>query len=144
MTNSETAEKSIKALNDRDYDAFFALATEDHERINPDGTVSRGRAPQQAVLEDQHRGAPDAHYELIHLVDGGDSVAMVVKFSGTQTGTWNLPSGQVIPPSGKHFEVVGVNILHLQGGKVHRSRLVTDRMGLMQQLGAMPQPAGVA
>ncbi|HZU76247.1 MAG TPA: ester cyclase, partial [Dehalococcoidia bacterium] len=48
-----------------------------------------------------------------------------------------------IPPTGKPVEVGGIAIDRFAAGKLVESWLVYDRLGLLQQLGAVPAGAPV-
>ena len=45
-----------------------------------------------------------------------------------------------IPASGKQVAISGINIFRISGGKIVEHWVNYDAMGLMQQIGAMPEP----
>jgi SnoaL-like polyketide cyclase len=45
-----------------------------------------------------------------------------------------------IPPTGKRIEVAGISIDRLAGGKSVESWTNYDALGMMQQLGTIPEP----
>ena len=45
-----------------------------------------------------------------------------------------------IPSSGKHFTIPVIDIMRFGDGKVLEHWSVIDRLGMMQQLGAVPMP----
>jgi predicted ester cyclase len=47
-----------------------------------------------------------------------------------------------IPPNGKLSEITGISIHRIVDGKLVEHRANADLMGFMQQLGALPTPAG--
>jgi predicted ester cyclase len=46
-----------------------------------------------------------------------------------------------IPPTGKHFAMEQINITQVVNGKAVEHWGVRDDLGMMQQLGVIPQPA---
>ncbi|MBV9280595.1 MAG: ester cyclase, partial [Chloroflexi bacterium] len=48
-----------------------------------------------------------------------------------------------IPATGKKVEVAQIDIWRLDGGKIVEHWGQDDRLGMLQQLGAVPQPEGV-
>jgi predicted ester cyclase len=46
-----------------------------------------------------------------------------------------------VPASGKSFEIQSIDIIRLEDGKCAEHWGVTDKVALMQQIGAVPAPA---
>jgi steroid delta-isomerase-like uncharacterized protein len=67
------------------------------------------------------------------LVDGELEAARVV-VTGTHKGEF-----LGVPPTDKAVEIEGIDIIRVEDGKVAEHWGVTDTMGLMQQLGALPE-----
>ncbi len=51
---------------------------------------------------------------------------------------------QGIPATGKRVTVAGADVFRCQDGKIVEHWVFDDIMGLMQQLGAIPQPQGAS
>ncbi len=47
---------------------------------------------------------------------------------------------QGIPPTGTAITLSGATVHHLSAGRIAKTWLVFDRLDLLQQLGAAPQP----
>jgi len=45
-----------------------------------------------------------------------------------------------IAPSGKEVELTGISFYRIEGGKITESWTVEDELGLMRQIGAIPEP----
>ena len=56
----------------------------------------------------------------------------------THTGPLVSPSGQSIPPTGKHAATHGSNTFEVKNGKVASTRVYWDMVELLGQLGLMP------
>jgi predicted ester cyclase len=78
---------------------------------------------------------PDLRIEIAELSAAGDTVAFRWLGRGTHSGPL---AG--LAPTGRAVEFEGLIVDHLQGGKVVRRWEQYDRLGLLQQLGAVPGP----
>ena len=79
---------------------------------------------------------PDAHYVAEDMIAEGDKVVTRYTFRGTHQGEY-----MGIPPTGKQVSVTGMEIDRIEDDKVVESWFSQDMLGLMQQLGAIPQMA---
>jgi steroid delta-isomerase-like uncharacterized protein len=78
---------------------------------------------------------PDIHFTIEDQIAGGDRVVTRWTADATHTGEY-----QGIPPSGKQFRLMGIDIDRLANGKVVECWPIADELGLLQQLGAVPTP----
>jgi steroid delta-isomerase-like uncharacterized protein len=85
------------------------------------------------VVVSLRRGFPDVRFTVEDLIAEGDRVAVRWTWRGTHTGRF-----QVFPPSGKRVTNTGTAIYQLNGGKIIHSWLDTDRLGVLQQIGFIP------
>ena len=76
---------------------------------------------------------PDLHYTVEDMIAEGDKVAFRMTMRGTQQGAFGS-----IPPTGKQVEVLTINIVRIEGGKIAEEWGIDDRLGMMQQLGLVP------
>jgi steroid delta-isomerase-like uncharacterized protein len=79
---------------------------------------------------------PDWHSTPEELVAEGDKVVERWTGRGTHRGEF-----QGIAPTGRRVEVPGVVFYRIAGGKIVEFRGSFDALGMLQQLGAMPQVA---
>lgn len=79
---------------------------------------------------------PDLHMEMEDVLAEGDKVVCRYTLSGTHKGELFG-----IPASGKQVAVEGIGIVRFQDGKLVEFWGVSDMLGLMQQVGAIPTPA---
>jgi ketosteroid isomerase-like protein len=61
-------------------------------------------------------------------------------FSGTHTGVFHTPDGD-IPPTGRPVKAPYVNVLSFRDGMFVAGDLMFDRLALLEQLGLVPEPA---
>ena len=78
---------------------------------------------------------PDLRLTVEDVVSEGEKVAARVAFRGTNRGEF-----QGIPPTGKEVDFTGIAIYRIEGGKIAESWAESDQLGLMRQLGAIPEP----
>ena len=82
---------------------------------------------------------PDLHFAIDQQVASGNSVVSHWRCTGTHRAEL-----MGIAATGKHMEVEGISIFHLQDGKIRHQTTIWDALGLMRQLGAMPGPQPAA
>ena len=81
---------------------------------------------------------PDWHTTIEDLVAEGDKVVMRGVASGTHRGAF-----MGIQPTGKRVMVPGIHIMRIADGKIVEHWAQGDYLGMMQQLGGIPQPEQV-
>ena len=78
---------------------------------------------------------PDGHYAIEDVVAEEDRVVARTAFNGTHQGEM-----QGIPATGKTVSMPSITIFRLDNGKIAEGWLISDNLGMMQQLGVMPAP----
>jgi steroid delta-isomerase-like uncharacterized protein len=78
---------------------------------------------------------PDFHLTLEDTIAEGDKVVNRWSFRGTHRGEFNG-----VPPTGREVTTSGIDIWRIEGGKIVENRQEVDNLGLLRQLGAIPQP----
>jgi steroid delta-isomerase-like uncharacterized protein len=78
---------------------------------------------------------PDIRLTVEDIFSVGDKVAARVAFHGTHRGEF-----QGIAPTGKEVDFSSIEINRVADGKVEEHWVELDLVGLMQQLGALPEP----
>lgn len=77
---------------------------------------------------------PDVTATIEDIIAEGDRVAVRMTMRGTQKGEF-----RGIPPTGKTAVMTEMSIYRISEGKIAEGWDLSDRLGLMQQLGAIPQ-----
>jgi SnoaL-like polyketide cyclase len=77
-----------------------------------------------------------AHIKVDDQIQDGDRVATRWTGRGTHTGELNG-----IAPTGKEVTVTGLTISRLEGDKIVEEWIIWDTLGMLVQLGAVPEPA---
>ena len=78
---------------------------------------------------------PDYKDTVEDLFAEGDKVVVRWTFRGTHTGEF-----QGVPPTQKQVTTTGISIFRVVGGKITDDWTTVDRLGLLQQIGAIPAP----
>jgi steroid delta-isomerase-like uncharacterized protein len=77
---------------------------------------------------------PDSYFTVEDMIAEGDKVATRKTFHGTHQGEF-----MGIPPTGQQVSIGVIDIVRVYDGKVVEHWSMGDNLGLMQQLGVIPQ-----
>jgi predicted ester cyclase len=97
----------------------------------PDGT--RGPGAFAANVTALRAGFPDVRFTIEDVVAAGNRVAVRWTWTGTHTGDF-----RGFAPTGKAVHDTGLVLYTFEGGKVAAAVVETDRLGVLQQIGAIP------
>jgi predicted ester cyclase len=90
------------------------------------------------MLEGWMAACPDIKFEVTLEVADEEYVVSHWVGSGTHTGPMHTPSGAVIEPTGKRFQLVGSTTMEIEDGKHRRAWSFFDQASMLAQLGLMP------
>ncbi len=140
------SEQDNKAIARRVYDEVWTKGDLDviDELIDPDfvnydpnsetGQV-RGVAAFKQSFAELRNAFPDLRLTIEDQIAEGDKVAYRWKASGTHEGGL-----MGIPPTGNRMTITGTAIARISGGKIEEGWQNFDALGMMQQLGVIPEP----
>ena len=141
MANIEDiVKRGNEAFNSRDIDGLIDLYASDAEFKGPGKMVFKGKDQIRKFTEGWIQGFPDCKIRSVNTIATGNTVVDEGIFTGTHTGVFPTPMGD-IPPTGKKVEGEYVDVFEFAGDKVISDRLMFDRLQLMEQLGLAPAPA---
>jgi predicted ester cyclase len=134
MSPTEANKAAVRRL----YEACINLDQSDGyaELIAPDlaqADGSRGPAAFAANVDALRAGFPDIRFTIEDLVAEGDRVAVRWTKTGTHTGTFRGLSA-----TGRAVRTTGIVIYRFTNGRAVAASLETDRLGALQQIGAIP------
>ncbi len=86
------------------------------------------------IVEAIRKGIPDVKYTIQDMVVAPDKVAVRVVMTGTHTGDFFG-----IAPTGKRVTVNQFQIERIENGKIVEHWRQTDDLGMMRQLGLLPE-----
>jgi steroid delta-isomerase-like uncharacterized protein len=110
-------------------DAFFADDYVDH---GPMGDI-HGREAFKGLVAAWRSAVPDVHCEVSHVISEGDTVAWLVRTTGTHTG-----DGLGFPATGKRFETLSANLGRLRDGKAVEHWAEQGMFSMLLQIGMLP------
>ncbi len=113
---------------------LFAPTYAHHDPSTPD--VGRGPESERKRATLYRTAFPDLRLMIEDIIAEGDAVMARWSCRGTHKGDL---SG--IAPTGKQFTISGVSIASFANGKMVEGWVNWDALGLMQQLGVVPQLA---
>jgi predicted ester cyclase len=90
-------------------------------------------AKQEAA--DFRQGFPDVVSTIEDIIAEGDKVVAHWRSRATHQGNY-----MGIPPTGNRIEFTGISFYRIEEGKIAQEWTVEDQFGLMQQIGAIPEP----
>ena len=134
-----------KVISRRFYEQFFnqgnlsvadELLAADALDHNPPGPgFATGQEGVKQVVTMFRSAFPDLHLTIEDQIAEGDRVASRLTARGTHRGEL-----MGIPPTGKTVTIGLVDILRLEGGQIVERWGQVDMLGMLQQLGVVPQP----
>lgn len=125
-----------EAFNNRKTDLLDELVSEhcvDHH-LPPD--LPSGLEGARLWFHAAFGAFPDCHIDAKDMIAEGDRVATRFEFTGTHQGEF-----MGIPATGNEISISGMAIARIADGMLAEWWENADIMGLMQQLGAIPEPA---
>ena len=114
-------------------DEFYA----DYTLHSPGMPDVQGTEAFKAFVTMYRSAFPDIHFALEDMVAEGDKVAWRATTRGTHQGEL-----MGIPATGKQVTVAGITLSRLKDGKVVEEWTNWDTLGMLQQLGVVPELAG--
>lgn len=135
-TNREISERVfIDLLDGHDLDLMSELYTEDCAFYGMSGPDAIDRDEYRAFLEMYLEAFPDLSFEIEETIsdDQGDRVSVRWTSHGTHEGDL-----MDIPATGRPVTVGGISVMHIEDGKITEVHNNHDRLGLLEQLDAIP------
>jgi steroid delta-isomerase-like uncharacterized protein len=133
--NKAVVQRLLDAINNGDLDELprvVAADVVDHNAVifmQPEGPGGVQEGVRMLL-----QGFPDLHLATQELIAEGDRVAARFIMSGTNTGDYRgLPA-----PTRQPFQSEAIAILRIADGKVAEVRGTADRLGMLTQLGILP------
>ena len=129
----------LDAWNSHEADRVLTFLTEDVE-IRDDSwpTTMHGHRDVREFLQALWRATPDMDFELIagpYVIPGEPRASFHWRGRGTFTGPMEPPG---FAPTGRAWEVDGVDFQEYRDGRIAKLRVVFDLMTVSRQLGVMP------
>jgi steroid delta-isomerase-like uncharacterized protein len=135
--NKEKARRFLEeAFNEGNFGVVDEMVASEyvlHDPASPEEI--RGPEGIKRFVQMYRSAFPDTHITVEDLIAEGDEV--VTRWRGRGTHQGELFG---IAPSGNQVEVTGITISRFEGGKIAEDWTSYDVLGMMQQIGAIPEP----
>ena len=138
--NRQLLDRYVERYNAGDLDGVMDLYAEDAVQIMPDGTYE-GWSTVRERLAQELDGFTDLNHTVRSFVEQGDLFADEWTFVGTHTGSFRLPDGTELPPTGKRVEIRGMEVVQVRDRKIVLNSLYYDTMAVAVQLGLVSESA---
>jgi steroid delta-isomerase-like uncharacterized protein len=115
-------------------DEVFAPDYIDHVVRGPEPVVVRGPAAFKQVVTMFRTAFPDLTYTIEDQIEEDGKVVTRSTASGTHRGPF-----LGIAPTGRQVVYTGIDISRVDGGRIVEAWVSYDALGLLQQLGAVPE-----
>jgi len=134
MSNEAVVARFIEeVINQGQMNTADEIVAEDFIELDPLPGQRQGRAGLKEVIAMLRTAFPDIHWVIDETISAGDKVVTRFNWAGTHCGPF-----LGIPPTSKAVRVRSVVIDRIVSGKMTDSRILMDTLGLMQQLGVVP------
>ena len=141
MTSTkDAADRHLKAFNDKNLQEFVGNESADIEFVVPGGITLHGRDQVSEYVKLIWSAFPDMQIVATHQVIAGDTAVTESTYSGTHTGTFRTPGGD-IPATEKRVQGKQVAVQRTKDGQICSEHLYYDQMEFMTALGLIPNPS---
>ncbi|KAG9498389.1 hypothetical protein J7337_009194 [Fusarium musae] len=136
MSHSQAINRFIEFINSADATIGNEVIHESAEFHVPfDEKPLKGISGYLEMLGMMRAAFPNIQWGVEQIITEGDKVVLRSKTRGTQTGPF-----MGFAPSGKSFEIVGMNLFTLANGKIVKEQGLPDLFGILVQIGAVKIP----
>jgi steroid delta-isomerase-like uncharacterized protein len=129
----DVSKRYFQLLSEGDVDAAVELVDDKGDFRSPMGNI-KGREQVRAFLGGFEMAFPRANYDIEHVFEDGDKVAMEGVYRGTHSGPLMTPDGGSIAPTGRQVSAPFVTVFEVSGGLITSHRPYWDLAGFMAQL----------
>ena len=130
------AREYLEAFNRRDWDQFKGFLASEYSYTGGDGEKLEGPEAGLAVGQMFATAMSDAKINIQRVHVAGDTAIVEFQASGTHDGDF-----MGIAATGRKVTMLVVTVLEIKDGKITAEREYMDMAHVMQQIGAMPEPA---
>jgi len=131
--NKQLVHRLYETINGGKLEAIHPLVDD----ACPGAQGGHGPAAFAAPIRALRQAFPDLRYTVEDLVAEGDRVAVRWNWTGTHEG----PFAQY-PPSHRKVTNHGMAIFRIKDGRIVASSIQTDRLGFLQEIGAVSKDVG--
>ncbi len=134
--NKALMQRWAAAMNDGDWAALDDVLAAAFVYTNPSVSSVHTRDEFKQLMVAMRTGFPPGRWTVDDIVGEGDKVAGRLTFRGVHSAPY-----RGVPPTGREITMENLVISRIAGGKVVESRALSDSLGLLVSIGAIPAPA---
>lgn len=127
---------TVRGFNQGDVSFVGEVFSPDYQVHARGLDLPRGAAAFRAAVGFWRESFPDFHTTIEQMIGAGEFVASRFSTTGTHTGTFGE-----IPPTGKRFQVSGVDMHRVVDGRVVESWISDDMPRILMEIGVL-RPVG--
>jgi len=139
MTHQQLIDTHYAEINGNDFSDARELFSPDVVTHAPGSGPLTGIEPFVAYGQGFLRAFPDGRIQRDRYLESGDRVVVEGRFTGTNTGPLQTPAGE-LPPTGRAMVLPFADVFRVVDGKITEHRIYYDTLGLLAQLGLVPEP----
>ena len=132
-------EQILKLWHEQDYTVLNDLFEPDFVRKEPFQGIIDGREGMAAHVSVLNTQYTDLTISILEDIFDGRSYVTRWRFEGIDEGDY---AGRLVPPTGRRVDFLGTSIFHLEDDKIVDELCYYDLLGVLQQLGLMPETIG--
>jgi steroid delta-isomerase-like uncharacterized protein len=134
MDPAASVRRFYEMINSGDLEQFFGLLAEDFVEHEETPVPGSGREAVKQLFAMMQSGFPNMRWEPQEVLVDGDRAVARVRFNATNDGEF-----MGMPATGKNVSIQVIDIIRFSEDGLAREHWgLLDMMGLMQQLGAVP------
>jgi steroid delta-isomerase-like uncharacterized protein len=133
--NKALLQQWVDALNQGNIDAVGELVTDTYVRHDPNAPEVRGPEQEKQLMTMYLSAFPDLRFVIADMVAEGDKVVVRYTIRGTHKGEL-----LGIPPTNSPLSLTATETYRIAEGKIDEQWVNMDALGMMQKLGAIPEP----
>lgn len=116
-------------LNKRNWEMLAHFVSQDFENASGQKGINAFIEPIRSFMD----AFPDLQWKVKEIVAEEDTVMVCWGLEGTHINPF-----RGFGPTGKRISIDGMGVLEFKGGKIVSARVLTDRLGLLQQINIIP------
>lgn len=119
--------------NEGNVEEMDEVLTEHQVYHDPTGDGEEPLSEFKAFIRGYHRAFPDLQFAVDDYIAEGDLVSFWGRATGTHEGRF-----MGIEPTGNRIDIMGINVVRVEDGKVAERWANVDIFGMLKQLGRDP------
>lgn len=134
--NKKIARTFFESFSKGDYAGVEKLLDKSYKLHIPVKSTPQNVNDSISLMKEYKEGFKDLSFKIENQIAEGDMVITRFSVSGTHNGTF-----QGIKPTNKKINVTGIASHKIVNGKITEEWTEFDALGMMTQLGVVPEPA---